>query len=137
MNSFGIIRRIDDIGRIAIPKEIRRNLGIKEGDALEIITNYNNEEIVIRPYRKSWEEYVIDFYDTHPNIFRSKTATYTFYHNGRYTVCFINAFCNEGSHIGVAKRYAKDSHDYRIGKVAAYARAIGQPINELIGYKGK
>ena len=32
----GIIRRIDDLGRIVIPKEIRRSLAIKEGDPLEI-----------------------------------------------------------------------------------------------------
>lgn len=36
MKATGIIRRIDDLGRIVIPKEIRRNLGIREGDPLEI-----------------------------------------------------------------------------------------------------
>ena len=136
MRFTGIIRRVDDIGRVAIPKEIRRNLNIKEGDALEIIPNYNGTEFVIRPYKKSWEEYVIDFYDAHPHIF-SNAAIYSFYHSGKYTVCFINAHSNENSRIGTAKRYIKDTHDYRIGKVAAYARAIGQPINEMIGYKGK
>lgn len=36
MQATGIIRRIDDLGRIVIPKEIRRNLGIREGEPLEI-----------------------------------------------------------------------------------------------------
>ena len=36
MKTTGIIRRIDDLGRVVIPKEIRRNLGIREGDPLEI-----------------------------------------------------------------------------------------------------
>lgn len=36
MKATGIIRRMDDLGRVAIPKEIRRNLGIREGDSLEI-----------------------------------------------------------------------------------------------------
>lgn len=36
MKATGITRRIDDLGRIVIPKEIRHNLGIKEGDALEL-----------------------------------------------------------------------------------------------------
>lgn len=36
MKSTGIIRRVDDLGRVVIPKEIRRNLGIYEGEALEI-----------------------------------------------------------------------------------------------------
>lgn len=36
MKALGIVRRIDDLGRVIIPKEIRRNLGIREGDPLEI-----------------------------------------------------------------------------------------------------
>lgn len=36
MQATGIVRRIDDLGRIVIPKEIRRTMGIKEGDPLEI-----------------------------------------------------------------------------------------------------
>lgn len=36
MKSTGIVRRIDDLGRVIIPKEIRRNLNVKEGDPLEI-----------------------------------------------------------------------------------------------------
>lgn len=42
MKAIGIIRRIDDLGRIVIPKELRRTLGIKEGDALEIVATSNN-----------------------------------------------------------------------------------------------
>ena len=38
MRATGIVRRIDDLGRVVIPKEIRRSLGIKEGDPLEIFT---------------------------------------------------------------------------------------------------
>jgi transcriptional pleiotropic regulator of transition state genes len=36
MNSTGIIRRIDDLGRVVVPKEIRRTLNISEGDPLKI-----------------------------------------------------------------------------------------------------
>lgn len=39
MKAIGIIRRIDDLGRVAIPKEIRRTLKIGEGDPLEIFTD--------------------------------------------------------------------------------------------------
>lgn len=38
MKATGIIRRVDDLGRIVIPKEVRRTLGIREGDPLEIYT---------------------------------------------------------------------------------------------------
>ena len=39
MKATGIVRRIDDLGRIVIPKEIRRTMRIREGDPLEIYTS--------------------------------------------------------------------------------------------------
>ena len=39
MQATGIIRRVDDLGRVVIPKELRRNLKIREGDPLEIYVN--------------------------------------------------------------------------------------------------
>ncbi len=42
MKSTGVIRRIDELGRIVIPKEIRKNLNIREGENLEIIIDNNN-----------------------------------------------------------------------------------------------
>ena len=44
MKSTGVVRRIDDLGRIVIPKEIRKNLRIKEGDNLEVFID--NEDII-------------------------------------------------------------------------------------------
>ena len=48
MKSTGIVRRIDDLGRIVIPKEIRRTHGIKEGDPMEICIDGN--KIVLQKY---------------------------------------------------------------------------------------
>ncbi len=39
MKATGIVRRIDDLGRVVIPKEIRRTLGISLGDPLEVFTD--------------------------------------------------------------------------------------------------
>ena len=39
MKATGIVRRIDDLGRVVIPKEIRRVLRIRDGDPMEIFTN--------------------------------------------------------------------------------------------------
>jgi AbrB family transcriptional regulator (stage V sporulation protein T) len=49
MKATGIVRRVDDLGRIVIPKEIRRTICIKEGDPMEL---YLDEEggIVLKPY---------------------------------------------------------------------------------------
>ena len=49
MKATGIVRRIDDLGRIVIPKEIRRTLRIREGDPLEIFTNREGE-IMLKKY---------------------------------------------------------------------------------------
>lgn len=45
MKATGIVRRIDDLGRVVIPKEIRRVLRIREGDPLEIFTDRDGEVI--------------------------------------------------------------------------------------------
>ena len=49
MKATGIVRRIDDLGRVVIPKEIRRTLRIREGDPLEIYTDIE-EKIVLKKY---------------------------------------------------------------------------------------
>ena len=49
MKATGIVRRIDDLGRIVVPKEIRRVLRIREGDPLEIFTNKDGE-IILKKY---------------------------------------------------------------------------------------
>jgi transcriptional pleiotropic regulator of transition state genes len=50
MKSSGIVRKLDPLGRIVIPKEIRRVLGINDGDYLEIAKADN--EVVVRKYIK-------------------------------------------------------------------------------------
>ena len=49
MKATGIVRRIDDLGRVVIPKEIRRTMRIREGDPLEIYTD-NNGEVIFKKY---------------------------------------------------------------------------------------
>jgi stage V sporulation protein T len=49
MIATGIVRRIDDLGRVVIPKEIRRAMRIKEGDPLEIFTTREGE-VVFKKY---------------------------------------------------------------------------------------
>ena len=49
MKATGIVRRIDDLGRIVVPKEIRRTLRIREGDPLEIFTSREGE-IMLKKY---------------------------------------------------------------------------------------
>lgn len=53
MKATGIVRRIDDLGRVVIPKEIRRTLAIREGDPLEIYTTDGG--VLFRKYTQSAE----------------------------------------------------------------------------------
>lgn len=49
MKATGVVRRIDDLGRVVIPKEIRKTLRIKEGDPLEIFTDKEGQ-VILKKY---------------------------------------------------------------------------------------
>ena len=48
MKETGIVRRVDDLGRFVIPKEVRRTLGIREGDELELFVD--NGKVILQKY---------------------------------------------------------------------------------------
>lgn len=56
MKATGIVRRIDDLGRVVIPKEIRRNLGIKEGDPLEIFVDPVERMVCFQKYNTTIDD---------------------------------------------------------------------------------
>lgn len=65
MKATGIIRRIDELGRIVIPKEIRKTLRIKEGENLEIYID-SNENIILKKYSliKKLDDFAQNFTDS-------------------------------------------------------------------------
>ena len=141
MKTTGIIRHIDDLGRIVIPKEIRRALQIEEGSTVEIFCN-NDNSITIKTHTKSFERCAIDWYHKamNPqnksdfNFHYFRTASFKLF--GDYTFCIVgsstHAYPTRG---GFAKRFADDLYDERIGKVAAYANAMNRNLNKMIGYE--
>lgn len=132
MKSTGIVRRMDDLGRVVIPKSIRQSLKIKEGDPLEFFTEPDGS-VILKLYRKPWEDCVINWYNNNISLLGARTTS--FIQSGDYTIC---THWNEQRHkyqVGQAKRCVFDDYDSRIGKVAAYARAMRIPINDLIGYE--
>ena len=48
MKATGVTRKIDELGRVVIPKEIRRNLGIRDGESLEIFIN--EDSIILKKH---------------------------------------------------------------------------------------
>ena len=65
MKATGIVRRIDDLGRVVIPKEIRRTMRIREGDPLEIYTTREGE-VIFKKYSMlgGLEDFAARFCDT-------------------------------------------------------------------------
>lgn len=61
MKATGIVRRIDDLGRVVIPREIRRTLGIQDGAALELFTHEGG--ICFKPYRDD-EKRLAEYFET-------------------------------------------------------------------------
>ena len=132
MRTTGIVRHIDDLGRVSIPKEIRRALRLETGEQEELQTNKNGE-IILKKYKKSWEDMVLEWWAE--NYDRPAMLRSNFTRMGDYTFCVLCK--SDGTCIaGFAKRCFGDKDDDRIGKVATFARAIGKPINELVGWEG-
>lgn len=65
MKATGIVRRIDDLGRVVIPKEIRRTMRIREGDPLEIYTEKDGE-VIFKKYSPIGElgDFAADYVET-------------------------------------------------------------------------
>ena len=129
MKSTGIIRRIDDLGRIVIPKEICRTMSINDGDPFEIYTD-SNGSIILRPYSESWEDCVLKWYNVHITMFSNHNIEFS--EIGNFTICVYYK-----DRIGVAKYNGKDTKDYRIGMTIAYFHAMGYDnakIDSTIGY---
>ena len=65
MKATGIVRRIDDLGRVVIPKEIRKTLRIREGDPLEIFTDKEGE-VILKKYSPIGElsEFALQYAET-------------------------------------------------------------------------
>ena len=82
MKATGIVRRIDDLGRVVIPKEIRRTMRIREGDPLEIYTSRDGE-VIFKKYSllggvdevQMWKK-LEELYGLYENAIRAERARY-------------------------------------------------------------
>lgn len=57
MKATGIVRRIDDLGRVVIPKEIRRSMRLHEGDPMEIFLGDDGKSVVFQKYNRIEKEF--------------------------------------------------------------------------------
>lgn len=129
MKATGIVRRIDDLGRVVIPKEIRRNYNIKEGDPLEIFTI--NEGIVFAPYQKPAESK-----SRAAREWLTKNRPFMVSVGARFSVVGTTTTCevirNNTRQTGEAKYNPSDEFDPTVGMVVAFCRAVGQRIPDEV-----
>lgn len=133
MKPTGIIRRVDELGRVVIPKVVREALKIEENTPLEF-QYIRNGEIIIRKYCRSFEKCCFDWYEENRHLME-KCHFMTQYGYG-YTFCITPIDPDGSTRAGFAKCSKDDEWNTNIGRVAAYANAIGQPLNKMIGYEG-
>ena len=133
MKSAGIIRRVDEYGRVVLPKAVREALKIEENTPLVIQYNQNGE-IILSKYSKSFEKCCYDWYEEHRPIM-DKCHFMTQYGYG-YTFCITSVAPDGSTRAGFAKCSKDDEWNTNIGRVAAYANAMGYNLNEMIGYEG-
>ena len=123
MRATGIVRRIDDLGRVVVPKEIRRTLRIREGDPLEIFTDREGE-IILKKYSPIGElgqfagEYaeslsqatghLVCITDRDHVIAASGQGKREFENNGDYAEQSIGTIISEGDAIGSVVLYNRD-----------------------------
>ena len=87
MKATGIVRRVDSLGQVVIPKEIRRALKIKEGDPLEIYTARDGS-VIIKPYHKDWEICILEWHNN--NRERLNHPSHKYHEMGDFTICVLN-----------------------------------------------
>lgn len=120
MRATGIIRRIDDLGRVVIPKEIRRSLKLREGDPMEFYVEDN--KLILVPY--------IILQETVAEKARKYLETANIYnHNAVFTISGKTVVCNSSNGIGIANCGDKDEFNAEIGMAIAYMRSLGYSDN--------
>ena len=129
----GIVKRIDDLGRIMIPKEIRRMLNIYEGDLLEI-TYMNDGGVFFRKYltdeekRKNWvNEMLFEKKEMEESRY---TFSVKFIRN--ITILTMVSWISQKVYTSCAICSPQDEFDKKTGIAVAYARLFNKEIPEYI-----
>ena len=115
MKGTGIVRRIDDLGRIVIPKEIRETMRIREGDPLEIFTE--NNMVCITKYetekkeREKIREYVAQNYHRILSLFSDGDTTNVVFETGKKVS--VKKYPTDKFDLTMAIYYAMLKADYK------------------------
>lgn len=125
MKATGIVRRIDDLGRVVIPKEIRRTLNIREGDPLEIFVGENGS-VVFQKYETPAEDkaaFAQKWLENNALPIRATSAKFSI--ENKTTTCEVVS--NNSRRIGTATTNVRDTFIPAVGMVIAFV----EPLAEL------
>ena len=140
MKATGIVRRIDELGRVVIPKDNRRVMKIKEGDPLEIFVD--RDAVILKKYRMdvadSWHKTCSDYMED----MRLRAFAYDvrFIYQDGVTTCLGRDSETRRKIVGIARlNREEDKDDPIIGQAIAYCRALnGENCDymNIIGLEG-
>lgn len=124
MKATGIVRRVDDLGRLVIPKEIRRAFGIGEGDAVDIFTSDEGIIIAKHDIDESKAQEAEEWLNDNRDLLNRLHARFTI--EGCVTVCE----CVYGGErcFGRASCDSNDTFNPSIGMVYAFCRAAEEEL---------
>ena len=126
MKVTGIVRRIDDLGRVVIPKEIRRTLNIQEGDPLEVFVGENGS-VVFQKYETPTEDKTaIAQKWLEDNALPMRATSAKFSIENKTTTCEVVS--NNSRRTGTATATAEDIFIPAVGMVIAFCRASGRTV---------
>ena len=140
MKATGIIRRIDELGRVVIPKEVRRSLKINEGDPLEIYVDRGT--VILKKYTQDTAEAWHRVCSEYMEDMRLRTYAYNvrFIYQDGVTTCLGQDSETHRKIVGIAHlNREEDKDDPIIGQAIAYCRALnGKDCDymNIIGLEG-
>lgn len=126
MRVTGIVRCIDDFGRVVIPKGIRRTLNIREGDPLEVFVGENGS-VVFQKYEIPAEDkaaFAQKWLEDNALPMRATFAKFSI--ENKTTTCEVVS--NNSHRTGTATATAQDTFIPAVGMVIAFCRATGRTV---------
>lgn len=126
MKATGIVRRVDDLGRVVIPKEIRRTMAIREGDPLEIYLDDQSGVIFRKSIQSAESKAAIAQEWLEQNARTIKNLSARFSIEDRTTTCEI--IKNGARETGSTTANFDDTFIPSVGMVIALCRAVGWSI---------
>jgi AbrB family transcriptional regulator (stage V sporulation protein T) len=115
MKTTGIVRRIDELGRVVIPKELRRTMHLKEGEEMEVFVSADNS-LVLKKYSAIKE--LAEFGQEYVDIVYQIT-------NSNCLICDLDNFiaCSTDKNIYIDNRISKALEKFLVERKPAYLRS--------------